>query len=574
LLSSHPKEPGIKSPLIYWSIIVGIVAAAAVAIILQLNDPLVTDEPQFVDVAASIAATGKPLGYSHGVMKPILSHPTLYHALLAVPVSIWGKTPAAGRSVGIVCFAGAALFVFFAVRRLTKGRWPPVLALALFALHPLAVNSALLVEIDTTLLVLFAAVFFYWLVRLDFQLNLKKSLPLGLFSGVCLLAKLTTPPLVLLALAVYYVVNRDWANLKWVPLVAVVGAAVFAAVYFPYTLALGLPWYKPFVHSFSRATDVGGVPYLLTLGKRAVRITLWVGLPLILAWGAAVWARRRDWFGGRLAPVDYAAVLCIVIFIGYWFVGGDGYGFVKYHAPMVPLLAIFLAVHFGLAVGRERARSLAFILGLAFVFYLLAARDSLYYPYVASELKEVRGVSPAAVRNALLLTAGTYLFPVVSFGLIARSGGRAMVILLVGLAAGPALIGNQLYKPYSHRYNYGEVGLEDAIRTVRSYPEDANVVIPVDVAFGDGYKHPFRTTESVLGDVDELLAAVSDPDTELVIFRDSYYLHGPWRENMRSRLVRKVLLTDYEMIRSGSFEYYVRKKGSISAGRRNNAYDI
>lgn len=140
-----------------------------------------------------------------------------------------------------------------------------------------------------------------------------------------------------------------------------------------------------------------------------------------------------------------------------------------------------------------------------------------------------------------------------------------MVILLVGLAAGPALIGNQLYKPYSHRYNYGEVSLEDAVRTVSSYPDDVNVVIPVDVAFGDGYKHPFRTTESVLGDADELLAAISAPDTKLVIFRDSYYLHGPWRENMRDPLVRSTLLTDYEKIRSGSFEYYVRKKGSIHA---------
>jgi hypothetical protein len=561
LLSSHPKEPVIKGALIYWSIIVGVIAAAAVSITLQLGDPLVTDEPQFVDVAASIAATGEPLGYSHGVLKPILSHPTLYHTLLAVPVSIWGKTPAASRSVGVVCFACATLFVFLTVRRLTTTRWPPVLALALFALHPLAVNSALLVEIDTTLLVLFAALFFYWLVRLDFQLNLKTSSALGAFTGVCLLAKLTTPPLFLLALAVYYAVNRDWANLKWVPLVAFVGAVVFAAVYFPYTLVLGLPWYKPFVHPFTRASDVAGVSYLLTLGKRAVRITLWVGLPLILAWGAAVWARRRDWFGGRLAPVDYAAVLGVMIFVGYWLVGGDGYGFVKYHAPLVPLLAVFLAVHFGPAVARERAKSLVFILGLAFAFYLLAARDSLYYPYVARELIDVRGVSSSAVRNALLLTAGTYLFPIVSFALIARSGRRAMVILLVGLAAGPALIGNQLYKPYSHRYNYGEVGLEEAIRTVRSYPEDAEVVVPLDVAFGDGYTHPHKTTESVLGDRDELLAAVSAPATALVIFRDSYYLHGPWEGNIKDPDVRTVLRNDFEEVRSGSFEYYIRETG-------------
>jgi hypothetical protein len=250
-----------------------------------------------------------------------------------------------------------------------------------------------------------------------------------------------------------------------------------------------------------------------------------------------------------------------MIFFGYWLVGGNGYGFVKYHAPMVPLLAVFLAVHFGPAVVRERARSLIFILGLAFVFYLLAARDSLYYPYVARELIDVRGVSPSAVRNALLLTAGAYLFPIISFGIIARRGRRAMVVLLVGLAAGPALLANQLRASYSCTYNYGEAGLEDAIRTVSSYPEDVEVVVPLDVAFGDGYRHPHKTAESVLGNRDELLAAISAPDTALVIFRDSYYLHGPWRGNMKDPEVRTVLRNDFEKVRSGSFEYYIRKTG-------------
>jgi hypothetical protein len=45
------------------------------------------------------------------------------------------------------------------------------------------------------------------------------------------------------------------------------------------------------------------------------------------------------------------------------------------------------------------------------------------------------------------------------------------------------------------------------------------------------------------------------------VFRDSYYLHGPWRENMKDPDVREVLRNDFEKIRSGSFEYYIRKTG-------------
>ncbi len=135
-----------------------------------------------------------------------------------------------------------------------------------------------------------------------------------------------------------------------------------------------------------------------------------------------------------------------------------------------------------------------------------------------------------------------------------------MVVLLVGLAAGPALLANQLYGSYSHRYNYGEVGFNEAVRTTGAYPGDAAMVIPLDVAFGDGYRHPHRTTESVLGDADELYAAVIDPETRLVIFRDSYYLHPPWRDNIQNPTVRTVLRTDYERVRAGSFELFVRKR--------------
>ena len=78
-----------SSALTYWGVVAAIFAVGAVAIFWQINDPLFTDEPQFVDVAESIATTGKPMGYSGSTWKPILSHPTLYHSVLAIPVGIF-----------------------------------------------------------------------------------------------------------------------------------------------------------------------------------------------------------------------------------------------------------------------------------------------------------------------------------------------------------------------------------------------------------------------------------------------------------------------------------------------------
>ncbi len=542
----------------YWGLVAVIFAVGAVAIFWQVNDPLVTDEPQFVDVAASIASSGKPMGYSGTEWNPVLTHPTLYHSLLAIPVGLFGETPAAGRSVGIICYFITGLLVFLTVARISVGRWSPHIALALYMLHPLAVNGALLVDIDNSLLVLASTLMVYLLARIDFQLNPKRALLFGLLFGVFLLSKLTTPPLLLVSLALYYVLIRDYRKIGYVALIGVVGAAVFAAVYFPYTLLMDLPWQQPFTHSVERALEAGGgAPFYIMLAKRLIRLALWTMPPTLIAAALVFWVRRKEWFGGRLTPGDFALLTGVIVFIFYLFVGGEAYGFPKYHVPVIPLFAIAIGAQFGFKLSKEKPFSIAFVLGLALLYYVFAVRDPLYYPFMFGELM-LRGVTESALIKTIALNAGLSLVPLVLFPFVARKGGRSMVFVLLVITAGVSLIGNQLYRDYSHRYNYGEEGLERAIETVHSLPEDAIVVIPIDVAFGEGYKHEHYATADLLSDRDELVAVARRDDTRCIVFRDSYYLNEPWKLTFEDPGLNAELDNYYNKIRMGSFTIYLR----------------
>lgn len=545
-------------PVAYALLLAAVAAGAAACIILQINRPLVADEPQFVDVAYSLAYTAQPMGYSGSEWNSVLSHPLLYHSLVAVPVGLAGKAPWAGRLVGVISFFAAGALLWAVVRRITGERWGPFLAVLLYALHPLAVQSALLVEIDTAVLPLLALLFIWYLVRHDFRLDGAAWLVFGLLSGVTLAAKMTTPPLMLAALGLYYLAARRPRQLAYLAASAAVGVALFAAYYFPYCALRGLPVWEPFAHLWARAAPGGAFGGVVL--KRAVRIVLWLGLPFLATYAMVAAQRGRRWFGEGPPAVAFGALAALVVLIFYLLVGGDGYGFVKYHAPMVPLVALVLGASLGPELARESKATLLFLGALAFVYYLLVARDPLYWPYVAREAREVFAAPPGDVTRALTLTGAFVVLPLIAFVVMTRRGGRTLAFVLLAVAAGPALDVWHAYVDYEHRYNYGERGLAEAAAELRELPAHLNIVVPVDVAFADGYAHPHVAVEDVLVDAEEFRAWVRDRHTGAVILRDSYSLHDPYRGALEDARTLTILQSMYDVGRRGSFTVAVRKE--------------
>ena len=550
-----------KKPLpvaVYALLLAAVAAGASACIFLQIDQPLVADEPQFVDVAYSLSRTADPMGFSGSTWNPVLSHPLLYHSLVAVPVGLAGKAPWAGRLAGVLCFYAAGVVLWFVVRRVTGERWGPFLAVLLYALHPLALQSALLVEIDTAMLPLLAVLFIWYLGRRDFRLDGSGWLGFGLLFGVSLAAKMTTPPLLLAALAVYYLAARRPRQLAYLAAAAGLGVALFAVYYFPYCALRGLPVWEPFGHLLARAAP-GGAFWGVIL-KRGVRLVLWLGLPFLATYAIVVAQRGRRWLAEGSPAVAYGALAALVVLVFYLLVGGDGYGFVKYHAPMVPLVALVLGASLGPELARESKVTLLFLGGLAFVYFLLVARDPLYWPYVAREAREVLAAPPGDVTKALTLTGAFVVLPLIAFVVMTRRGGRTLAFVILAAAAGPALDVWHAYVDYEHRYNYGERGIAEASAELREVPADLEVVVPVDVAFADGYGHPHVAVEDVLGDVEDFRARARDPRTGAVVLRDSYFLHDAYRAALEDEAVLTILGNMYDIGRHGSFTVAVRKE--------------
>lgn|GEM_PF-1222481 len=545
--------------IVYALLLVAVAAAAGVFILLQINQPLVADEPQFVDVAFSLAYTAKPMAFSGSTWNAVLSHPLLYHLLLAVPVGLAGKVPWAGRLIGIVGFYLAGAILWAATRRVTGERWGPFLAVLLYSLHPLAVQSALLVEIDTAILPLVAVVFVWYLGRRDFGLSGVGWLGFGLLFGASLMAKLTTPPLLVGALAAYYLVARRPRQLAYLAAAAAAGVLVFSAYYVPYCSIKGLPMLEPFEHSLGRVAAPGGAFGGLIL-KRGLKLVLWLGLPFLVTFFVACSRDIRRRLEGADAAATYAGLAGLVILVFYLIVGGDGYGFVKYHAPLVPLAALVAGAAFGPAFAGESKRTVLFLGALAFVYYLLVARDPLYWPYVAREAKEVLLAPYGDVNKALALTGAFVILPLIAFLVMTRRGGRAMSFVILAVAAGPALDIWHARADYEHRYNYGERGLAAAAAALKAVPDNMNVVAPADVAFAERYAHPHVATEEVLADADEFRSWTRDRHTGAVVLRDAYFIHDGYKTALEDPRAITILENMYDVSRCGSFTVALRKK--------------
>jgi hypothetical protein len=555
-----------KKPIptfVYVLLLAVVAGAAATAIIFQINQPLVADEPQFVDVAHSLATTALPMGYSGSDWNPVLSHPLLYHSLVAVPVGLAGKAPWAGRLIGVLAFFGTGVLLWFTTKAATGERWGPFVAVLLYGLHPLALQSSLLVEIDTAVLPLAALVTIWFLVRRDFDLSSYGWVGLGLLFGVSLMAKLTTPPLLLAALFVYYLVRRQFGRAGRVVPAAALGVAVFALYYVPYCLIKGLPIAEPFVHSFGRAAAPTAA-FGATVLKRAVKLVLWLGVPFLLAYIMTAFRRVRRLPAEAHPAIPYAGLAAAAIFVFYLLIGGDGYGFVKYHAPMVSLVALVLGAVFGPALAKESWRTVLFLGALALAYNVLVLRDPLYWPYIAREATDVLLARPEEVRKALVLTAAFVLVPVIAFLVMTRRGGRTMAFVILAATAGPALNVWHVLADYEHRYNYGERGLAEAAASLEAVPAGKAVVVPVDVAFAEHYAHEHTAVEEVLTGPEALRVSLMDEATGAVVLRDSYYLHAPYRAALEDEAVATILAAAYDMDRYGSFVVAFRKEEPTS----------
>ncbi|HEV2122214.1 MAG TPA: glycosyltransferase family 39 protein [Chloroflexota bacterium] len=464
----------------------------------QLSKPYVYDEAAFAFVGEAVAKTGLPyanlghIGRSgewgiHGDVHDRydwgLWHPPLYVFILGLTYKLLGVSETSARLVGVICNLGAAAFVYLTTLRLLGDRhagraplgWAGVAAL-LYLINPLVVQSALMLDIDGTVLVLLLAALMYisiHLVQAERRRTWLAWLGIGtVVFALTLWAKMTSPWAVPAALLGYRVLARSpwrpWRGVAEVAAIAGAGTLLFLISWWLTCLATGMPFKMPFYVLWVEFFDAAGSSSTWrsrpeALAEMVAHVSLWVSPYLVLLFVIAVLWRLGDIvFGGpalRLRPVD--VVLASGGALGLLYLVKLASSFPKYHISMMPMWAVAGAWLLARAVGRlgvveSGVYGLA-LLGLGTYFgtqvqdrWVLFSDWSFIEPLL---------LIPAAFGLGFLAVG-----PLLRRDSIVRQGCLLLLLLLLAWSFG--VNAHQRESGGSTAYNYGVSGMVEAGRAI------------------------------------------------------------------------------------------------------------
>jgi hypothetical protein len=493
-----------------------VLVLAAAALVLtplpHLFAPPSHEELQWwIGLARALLADGRFVGLGGEAWS---DHPPLYGLILAAALALGDGQPWAGRVVGIAAALGTLAAAVAAARRLAVAHGaPPWLAPAAavtIALHPVIAQGALVLEPDTTLAPLLAALLALVAVRADL-FTTGRALGGAAVVAALLATKLyqAIPPLVALAAV---------AGVRPAFKVGAGGVALFAAVMLPVTLVLGMTPSTILAYPFAAAATRGGRLSAGALAESvfdAGTVALWLSPALVAAAVLALRDRRPAVRFLALWGVVHVAISTLAI--------GALYGFPKYGAAAVPALVLAALAWLGtIAIGRRTvvtAAALALVAGAAASFVL---GDPLLAARVGVKLAALEGAAPLreAALAVLATTAAIVLAPAaLALALVrgpwrARAAGALVAghVCLVGLLASA-----QVRADYATGFGYGERGLADVVALVRADARPGRVValLPVTDALG---APPMRVGRRFWnGDDGALHAAIQEPGTCCVV---------------------------------------------------------
>jgi 4-amino-4-deoxy-L-arabinose transferase-like glycosyltransferase len=299
-----------------------------------LRKPFVYDEVSFAQGAEAVAQTGRPYadfgymidrGRTDQRFQFALWHPPLYIFTLGAAFRLAHVSEGVARGLGLALALVSAVLIYASVLRLLRGRaqadGAAALAAFLYLVNPLVIQSALLLDIDGTVLTLFVAAFIAAYVHLEGRPERRRLGLLALLFAIGLWAKLTTPWGLLVALAATHLLRRNWRRvLRETLVIGGGGALLFLATWALLCVALRLPFAMPFNVLWAELRDAlgGGGTDLgspLRFG-RAIGAVVWWASPYLAGLFLGVtllriiaFARRRE-----VAPTDWLLIFGLGVF--------------------------------------------------------------------------------------------------------------------------------------------------------------------------------------------------------------------------------------------------------------------
>jgi len=500
----------------------------------SIRQPLSQEElTWWFQLPQSLLATGRPLSI-HGTTWS--DDPPLYALLLAGVFAGFGVGEVQARALGLVLGLLTMVTFYTTVCILQKRHAQEVpfaqLALSLYVLHPLVLQSTLLVEVDTTLGPLAAGLFALYAVRLE-KLGARREAAFGgLLVAFVLWIKFYDAFLLVAALVLVVTLNEGWrAALLRVGRVVALGLAFFVLTWLPVSHALAMDTTGPLAYAFDALRRRSlGVPLARAVSwpRETAEAALWISpvLMVVAPLVALAWlrpgTRRPELIGVQLLAAWGAAQLVVpLLFMG------PLYGFPKYQAPALVLLLPAVTLY---ATMRRDAPlgSLWQALGVG------AGSGVLLYPLVGDVLLQARVHLKAValeqperiwqVAGVLVLSVAAYLMLPVAVlccwpGVRRRTRSLVVPALLAAHTSCMAgLITAQTRDGYLTRYAYGERGVREVANLIRREAASGVVVAPLPVTHYAGtWPLPSVSAFWDLGGA-TVLPAVRDPGTRCLVY--------------------------------------------------------
>ncbi len=504
-----------------------------------VNSPLTYDELNWPIRAESLAKTGQIKAF-FGEEKA-LYEPPLYINIQASLYKLFGVSNFSSRLIGVSCVLFQLVIFLFFGKTLLSGlhdRWRFLFFSSLiFITNPAVIQGALLPFHDTTMLPVFLTLFALFFLRLERKRDFKSCMLLGIIFSISLWTALATPPVLILGMAIYYLFNRDWKGIACTLAVFIVGLGIFLVSWLAYSNVKALDFWGPMryvftIAFFAKQTHRTAASAFMGYSTVIVRVVLWAGIYTSLLW-LAVLIKRILSFKERkiLEPIDFLMICAVLLGIGYTFVGGTEFGFVRYYYPIFPALAIVSAYALKDLLDNISRKDLALCAGVSILVsaYLYFVVGDLIYMFNFS-LREAIALNPSMVKGVLsgfVHKYILYLLPLAAVFLIVRAYKKgcgfisqaALGLAIMICAANISLSIIQAKADYSTRYCYGEKGTTELIKYLDENTKPGERVLATnDIIYYLRNKKVSYLPIDFWYDRDGVMNALQDPPVEFVVY--------------------------------------------------------
>jgi hypothetical protein len=536
----------------------------------QAGKPLHLDNAEFAPAAEAVADTGVPIYYrGEEIGRTIegenvrrqrrwsgaeldesqlsaLYHPPLYVHALAGWFLLFGKGAFQARMLNAV---GAVLMCWLVVRlsrRLLGPRsravdwavWPTVL------LQAYTLQASGILDIDTSiygpLLLAVAVAAVAAGRRQGARLECGELLLLGALVAVAMWAKLTTVWLLVAVIPLLL-----WPRLPFVRAVlaaagaAAVGIVLFQSTFLTYCMVMDLDPRDTF-HFLLASFQRGGAvpPYAANFAATAPHVARWTGL---LPWAAAALA-LTPWFARglsleRASRIQLRALVAVALLGCLYYMAQTrtfGNAPFKYILVFWPLVLLPSAILTGAAAARALTSARTAAVGLSVAAGALGAGLLVAARVTRDEHLHLMGTTSGVALGMLALPAVVGLAAAARWafrgsGVLAPLLWLAAAALQTGFQAGVAVV--QVRAPYSTDYDYGQMGLSEAIAYVRAHTGEHEVISSMkDIAYQA--RRPYIETYQPLyvseERAKELIRSWEDGRVSLIVFTEGIGQDQAW----------------------------------------------